>query len=93
MIIFEADEEWLFRFVGVLGILDGCGSLLVPVLFKLGGRVVGTFVDDQLDRIELTCPRCGRRETYSVGLLQCSGCSLQMRVEIAVKPEKPPVKG
>jgi hypothetical protein len=36
MIVFEADEEWLFRFTGVLGILDGCGSLTIPVLCVAG---------------------------------------------------------
>jgi len=83
MIVFEADEEWLFRFVGVLGILDGCGSVLIPVLYKLGGKSDGIIPSESLDRIELFCPRCGHREAYSVGTIRCGKCALEIRVEIA----------
>ena len=82
MIVFEPHEEWLFRFVGVLGILDGCGSVLIPVLYKLGGKSDGTTPSGSLDRIELSCPRCGHRETYPVGTIRCGKCSLEIQVEI-----------
>jgi len=87
MIVFEADNEWFFRIAGVLGILDGCGSLLIPLLYKLsskpsleigGGR--------SFDHIELACPRCGHRDKYPVGIIQCVECSLEISVEIGRTP-------
>ena len=86
MIVFESDEEWLFRFVGVLGILDGCGAVLIPVLYKLGSRSDAIMPSESLDRIELFCPRCRHRETYPISTITCGKCSLEIRVEIAEEP-------
>ena len=84
LIVFEADDEWFFRIAGVLAILDGCGSLLIPVLYKLGGRPpIGVQENERLDYIELSCPRCGRKGKYAVGIIECGGCSLTMAVKIA----------
>ena len=82
MVVFEPHHEWLRRIVGVLGILDGCGSLIIPVLSKLGGKSGQTIADGSLKRIELTCPRCGRRDEYAVGAIVCGRCSLEIRVEV-----------
>jgi hypothetical protein len=82
LMILERDDEWLMRLLGVLGILDGCGSLVIPVLFKLGGADAEGFDADGYRRIELTCPRCGHREIYAVGTIRCAECSLEMRVQI-----------
>ena len=39
IIVFDPnDEEWLMRTVGVVAILDGCFSLCVPILHRLGSR-------------------------------------------------------
>ncbi len=35
LIVLEVDQDWALRLVGVLGVLDGCGTVLVPVIFKL----------------------------------------------------------
>jgi hypothetical protein len=82
MVVFDTDCEWCQRIAGVLGILDGCGSLVIPVLYKLGGTSDETIGDGSLDRIELVCPRCGRREIYAVGAIKCEKCSLRIRVEV-----------
>jgi len=89
-IIFEFhNEEFHIRIAGVLGILDGCGSLLVPILYKLGGRESFPPVPTgRLDRIELFCPRCGNRETYDVGTILCGKCSLKMNVEIVEEADE-----
>ena len=81
-IVFEIFDESFFRIAGVLGILDGCGSLIIPVLYKLGGGSAEAIVDGSLDRIELACPRCGRRDEYAVGSIKCKKCSLEIRVEV-----------
>jgi hypothetical protein len=82
MLVFESDEEWLFRLTGVLGILDGCGTVLIPVLYKLRGKPVEETPSGSLDQIELLCPRCEHRGTYPVGAITCEECSLELRVEI-----------
>jgi hypothetical protein len=82
MVVFEPHDEWFRRIAGVLGILNGCGSLVIPVLHKLGGTSSETVADGSLDRIELVCPRCGRRGIYAVGAIKCEKCSLRMRVEV-----------
>jgi hypothetical protein len=82
MIVFELHAEWLQRVAGVLGILDGCGSLVIPVLSKLAGNSGKTPADGSLDRIELTCPRCGHRNEYAVGSIKCESCSLEIRIEV-----------
>jgi len=38
MIVFHPEGDWLFRLVGILGILDGCLSLCLPALHLLGAR-------------------------------------------------------
>jgi hypothetical protein len=82
IIVFEVDDEWLLRLLGVLGILDGCGSLLIPVLFKLGSRAVTASDDGKFKYIELACPRCGHRATYPMGVFTCAECSLEMSVQV-----------
>lgn len=82
MVVFETHVEWLHRIAGVLGILDGCGSLVIPVLHKLGGKSAQAIADGSLDRIELACPRCGHREIHAVGTIKCEECSLEIRVEV-----------
>jgi hypothetical protein len=82
MIVFEADDEWFFRIAGVLGILDGCGSLLIPVLCRLSREPIEIESNGPLNRIELSCPRCGHRDKYAVGTIKCGGCSLEIKVEI-----------
>jgi hypothetical protein len=82
-IIFEFDnEEWHIRIAGILGILDGCGSLIVPILYKLSGGESSPPPSGRLDRIQLSCPRCGEPETYDVGTILCNKCGLKMNFQI-----------
>ena len=82
----EIEGEWALRLMGVLGILDGCGSLLIPILCKLGAeaRIAEGFARDH---IELACPRCDHHGRYQMGAITCSHCALQIRVEILTKPK------
>jgi hypothetical protein len=93
MIVVEVDDEWWFRAVGVVAIVDGCASLTIPILHKLAGlpSAAGQFAE-AYPRIELTCPRCGHRAEYPVGPIQCTQCSLRIRVEVSAKgdPEEDP---
>ena len=83
ILIFEPHGgDWIVRVVGVVAILDGCFSLCVPILHRLGGREATEQTTQIYDRIELVCPRCGERSTYATGTINCRQCSLRFRVEI-----------
>ena len=83
IIVFDPhDEEWLMRTVGVVAILDGCFSLCVPILHRLGSRQTVRQTAIAYQQIELVCPRCGKRGTYSVGEIVCRKCSLTIRVQV-----------
>jgi len=82
MIVFEAHGEWVVRVLGVVGILDGCFSLCVPILYWLGGKPSGETAASHYEQIELACPRCAEWATYSVGNIRCRKCSLVIRVQI-----------
>ena len=87
MIVFDVDDQWWFRVLGVLAIVDSCASLSIPVLYKLGGLPAPDAARQPYPRIELICPRCGHRGDYPTGRIQCAECSLRIRVEISEKPD------
>jgi len=89
MIVFEADDEWLFRFAGVLGILDGCATVSVPVLYKLGTNETGQFLEGPFREIELRCPRCGQQGMFCLGEIACRNCSLKIRIEVDEVANRP----
>jgi hypothetical protein len=83
MIIFEPhDGEWAMRVLGVVAILDGCFSLCVPILHRLGGKQVTEKTTETYKQIELVCPRCGQQAAYPTGSIKCSKCSLGIQVQI-----------
>ena len=83
IIIFEPhDEDFTVRVVGVVAILDGCFSLCVPVLHRLGEKPVTEKSPQTYSQIELVCPRCGERGIYATGKTKCPTCSLGFQVEI-----------
>jgi len=83
MIVVEPhDEQWIVRVLGVVAILDACFSLCVPILHRLGGKEATEKATVVYSDIELVCPRCGERGSYPLGNIQCSKCSLGIRVEI-----------
>jgi hypothetical protein len=87
MIVWEIDDEWWFRAIGVLAIVDSCASLSIPLLYKLGGSAAPEVTGQPYPRIELICPRCGHQGEYSVGRIECTECSLRIRVEVSEKPD------
>lgn len=80
IILQQRENEWLFRFSGVLGILDCCATVSIPVLARLGNQP--KYSPQGLTSIELQCPRCGERGKYTLGEITCRECSLKMRVEV-----------
>jgi hypothetical protein len=83
ILIFEPhDEDMIVRIVGVVAILDGCFSLCVPILHRLGGTPTTEKLPQVFQQIELVCPRCGQRGIYATGKITCPTCLLNIRVEI-----------
>jgi peptidoglycan/LPS O-acetylase OafA/YrhL len=87
MIVVSFHDDWWLRAVGVLGIIDACASLSIPVLYKLGRLSPPAAARQPYQRIELVCPRCGHRGDYPLGRIQCAECALRMRVEVSEKPD------
>jgi hypothetical protein len=74
---------WLLRVAGSVAILDGCLSLCIPVLHRLGRKPETP--TEGYTQIELVCPRCGERGSYPIGSISCRHCSLAMEVRIESK--------
>jgi hypothetical protein len=89
MIVFEVDAEWLFRFSGVIGILDGCATVSIPVLCKIGTNKFEQFSKGPYQNIELRCPRCGQQGMFPLGEIECGNCSLKIRVELEENSNTP----
>jgi hypothetical protein len=83
MIILELEGDFTIRLLGVLGILDGCGTIITPVLLKLVGTHAAALQHKAIDyNITLQCPRCNKRGTYPLGAITCDHCSLPLRVMV-----------
>jgi hypothetical protein len=82
VMIVRDQGNWLLRLAGAVGIVDGCLSLCIPVLHRLGTKVEVPTMAGEYKQIELVCPRCGQRGSYPVGAISCHGCSLAMEVHI-----------
>jgi hypothetical protein len=89
LIVFEPHGEWIVRVVGVVEILDGCFSLCVPVLHRLGGKPTAPTMVETCEQIELVCPRCGQRGVYCLGRIECRQCSLVITVQVEAGSQRP----
>lgn len=83
MIIFNFfDAELSFRILGVLAILDGCGSIAVPVLARMQKSSAPEQESSEYTEIKITCPRCGSEAGYPIGKITCTSCSLKLEVYV-----------
>lgn len=93
LIIFEPHGDWIVRVVGVVGILDGCFSLCVPILHRLGGKQAAPTMAEVYEQVELVCPRCGQRGIYSLGRIECRQCSLAITVQVEASSSQAAQRG
>ena len=73
------------RFAGAGGIVAACGSLALLICAKLNGpdEPVKTISDIKtLASVQITCPRCGKRQGLELGGAPCVKCGLVMNVEV-----------
>lgn len=82
LIIWEIEDEWCFRVLGALGVLDASGSLGLLILARL--RKIGKVekLASTAAELELRCPRCTTTQTVAVGPSRCTTCGLKFRIEI-----------
>lgn len=77
----DAGDFWM-RVLGVLAILDVCGTIAVPVLHRVS-TIHGRETQQTVElTVALTCPRCGSGQTLSVGRSRCGQCGLKFLIEI-----------
>lgn len=79
MIVGEPGEETVRRPLAVLGILAGALTILVPVLYKLGGPAGETV---EAVAIRVTCPDCGAELEASTGETECSTCGCRLSIAV-----------
>ena len=84
-IIFEEfariGDEW-FRGMGVLSIAVACGTIAVPILHRVSAIRLREAVRTTELAVEITCPRCAKNQTLSVGRSKCAQCGLGFSIEI-----------
>ena len=83
-IVGEIDSESWYRLMGVLGILDACGTIAVPVFHRISAIRVTEDIQtvDAKTMISITCPRCDKPQRLAVGRSRCGNCGLKLSIEI-----------
>ena len=79
MIIAEEGGEGYVRALAVLAVLDGFGTVTIPILGKLvpAREDAGALRRHQ---VEIRCPRCNTLQWLDEGGANCSNCSLHITV-------------
>jgi len=78
----KVEDEWYYRVLGALSVLDVGGSLGVLILAKL--RQVNRLetLETTVPRVELRCPRCTLLQTVDAGASRCAGCGIKFRIDV-----------
>lgn len=77
----HAGDEWE-RGMGILGIAAACGTIAVPILHKVSAIRLREAVKTTELTLQMTCPRCGKGQSLSVGKSKCAECGLGISIEI-----------
>ena len=72
MVIDENSSTEAFQFLGVVSILVGSVSILIPIFQKFSASVS----DDTQPplAVRITCPQCGNEQTHTLGEITCEKC-------------------
>ncbi len=81
-VLFEIDDEYWFRVIGAIAILDVCGSIAVPILHRVSAIHEHEAIRTTTLEVSLTCPRCSTTHVVSVGRSKCPSCGLRFKFEI-----------
>jgi uncharacterized membrane protein HdeD (DUF308 family) len=79
MIIDENPGTEAFQFLGVVSILVGSVSILIPIFQKFSAS------DDETQpssAVKVTCPQCGNEQTHTLGEITCEKCQSVFVIKI-----------
>lgn len=83
--VFIADhdlDESTARLAGAAGVLAACGSLALVVLARFNRGINAEPGSAAFTDINLTCPRCQRKQTLPLGGGRCGACDLRITIEV-----------
>ena len=76
-----SSEDW-YRGVAIVAIGVVCGTITVPILHRVSRIQIRESVKTTELALSLTCPRCSKTQTVSVGRSKCAECGLKFQIEI-----------
>ncbi|MBL9119532.1 MAG: hypothetical protein JNL80_06445 [Phycisphaerae bacterium] len=79
--IIQGDESWATPFFASLIMLLS-GSIAIAVLRRFNAEPDFAKESGPLDSIELTCPRCQRRQERALGDSACDACGLRFSIRV-----------
>jgi len=76
------DDEILGRIAAAAGIVTGCGTLALCVLARINRKVDYEQLSPELTAMVVVCPRCGKKQSVSLGDSVCVACKLRISIRI-----------
>ena len=70
------------RLAGAAGILTACGTIALLVLLRINRGVDYEPISLDTAGIDLTCPRCRKRQTVRMGQSSCAACGLRISIRV-----------
>lgn len=80
IILAENSSDFDMRVVGVLAILAGCLSILIPIFHRI--CAAREEARAKVGKEKIHCPCCAVRMTYASGIQKCTNCGRSFTVEI-----------
>lgn len=76
------DDHYLVRSAGATAVAAACGSLALLVLARFNRGINVEPGSTDFSSIDLTCPRCRRKQTIPLGGGRCGACDLRIDVTV-----------
>jgi hypothetical protein len=80
MIVYENSSTEAFQFLGVVSILVGSVSILIPIFQKFSASISDDI--SSAKAIKIICPQCGNEQVNSLGEITCEKCQSVFVVKI-----------
>ncbi len=75
-------EDLWARILGIAAIATACGTIAVPILHRVSAISLRESISTTALMLELTCPRCAKKQELGVGRSKCGQCGLKFVIEI-----------
>jgi hypothetical protein len=76
------DDQFYFKFLGIMMILSALAIVCLPVLHKVAGMPPPSETVASDVSIEIVCPRCSMRQSVHSGPSRCAQCRLKFTIEV-----------